>query len=338
MHGEVSAWGDVRAEGSTMGSLSSRQKLDLTGTTVHGEVSAWGDVSAIGATMRSLSSRASVVLSPFEGKASRVAESLKSWGNIKMEGGNVGTLYSRMGIVLKSVISGSIEAWQNVEAESCQRLGAIHSRNDVILRKCPAVESVDANNGVHLTASHVLGDVVTRKTARLVDSVIDKNLRCHSQDLSIVASHVDTLVVQSEGVVGGISIIASGDRAADGGDGWFSSFFSGSGGGGSASITFGNEIRGDSVSICNENISVTGSHIQLPRDCNPDTTFVNGRSLRSIQGRDAAEPERTAPLQVVTLRDSIVRRVVFEGGNGEVILEGDSRVKEPIEGGKIQEK
>lgn len=63
-------------------------------------------------------------------------------------------------------------------------------------------------------------------------------------------------------------------------------------------------------------------------------TFCNGVPLNQVNKSE--EKKDDEPLQVLELKSSTVKDLIFESGKGEVILTGDSKVTGNITGGKIR--
>jgi hypothetical protein len=83
----------------------------------------------------------------------------------------------------------------------------------------------------------------------------------------------------------------------------------------------------DLESFCS--IQISGFGVRITTD---DTHAVAQENLRSQQ---AASEDQTR--QILHLDSCQVENVIFESGNGEIVLTGNSKVTGTITGGKIRE-
>ncbi len=88
----------------------------------------------------------------------------------------------------------------------------------------------------------------------------------------------------------------------------------------------------------NISISMIGGNIMIGSGTNRNNVFIDGVPLSQLQANKSATTEKKeiGPKQVLELKNSTVKNVIFEGGNGEIILIGDS-IAPTITGGKIKE-
>ena len=159
--------------------------------------------------------------------------------------------------------------------------------------------------GVHIISTNMGGGDAT-----VENSKVGGTLTCASNHLVIEGSEIDTIDLRCSGGFGGISIRTGGISI-------------GSGNFGSSSVSIGNGFFGS--------ISIGGG-------TNPNNIFIDGVPLSQLQAKQpsSAGKKEAGPRQILELRNSKVKNVIFEGGNGEVVFSGNSSLTGSITGAKVR--
>jgi hypothetical protein len=198
----------------------------------------------------------------------------------------------------------SLHAGGYITANRCEVPGTVEAGGHVDLDDCSHIQSVSAGNYVSLRKTKVQGNVSAGSYADIRNSEIGGKLTCSSNYLIIQESKIfgtiDLGCISSG--LGGISISNR-----------------------NMNISFGNNISiGEGSSVKFGGITIAGVV----------TDGVPQSQLLSMQP-PSKESQEKAP-QILELRNCTVKNIIFRGGNGEVVLIGDSVILGIIIGGKIR--
>ncbi len=276
----------------------------LNGTTVTGKVDAGGSINAVGANVGKLDAGGSINLTETtcHGKvdAGGSINATNSQAKMLDAGGSV--------TVVGSKISHGLDAGGSVTANRCEQIGTVKAGGSANLDECPSVRSVSTGSHATIRDTTVLEDVSAGSDATIRNSKIGRTLSCSSNHLVIEGSEIDTIDLHS---AMGVSITSGGMSFGRGG------VFMG---GGSVVVSGGASVSMVSIGGRTTSVMIDG----VPLD-------------RILAARTSATASDAGEKQVIELRNSKVRNIIFEGGRGEVILSGESSVTGSIAGGKIKE-
>jgi hypothetical protein len=287
--------------------------VSLNGTTVNGNVNARGSIKATNAT----------VSNNIKAGGNATLSNTKCTGKVWV-GGSINTTDSTVDIlvaggnitVTNSKVTSAVTAGGNVTANGCEQLGKVTAGGSVTFQKCGAINTISAGGSVNLHSSKVLGNVSPGGRAIVVESKIKGVLTCSIEGLVVEKSIIGTIRIRSPhaglGNNRGVTLINM------------------SGGGSRVSINGMSVVSGN-----NGSYAVTGN--QSVGDLGGGSVIINGVPLSDLMKGGQAAPAKAQPRpkQILELRNSTVKNVIFEGGNGEVVLSGESELTGTVTGGSV---
>ncbi len=290
----------------TVSNINVSSSLRLNGTTVNGKVNAGGSITATNATVEKMNAGGSTTITDTTCRGTvNTGGSITSTHSIAealSAGGSV--------TVVSSKILNKVSAGGSVTANRCEQLGRVSAGGSVDISECPDVNSVSASNHVTLQQSKVQGDVSSGSEVTIANSMIGGTLSCCSNRLVIEESTIDTIDLRCSG---GMSIRSGG-------------------------ISFGGG-NFSNVVVSGGSFSMSGGRIMIGSGTDTSNVFINGVPLSQLQAQKSSgsEKKESGPKQVLELRNCTVKNIIFEGGNGEVILSGNSELAGSITGGKVKD-
>lgn len=301
----------------TVSEIDCSGSVRLNGTTVTGKVDAGGSITATNAHVGKIDAGGSLVANSTLCERGVVVGGSITANKILSEyleaGGSITVVDSKIFI--------KVESEGGITANRCDLLGFIKAGGFVSLDECPYVDSVSSNSDITIRQTSVRGNVFAGGDATIENARIAGTLTCSSNHLIIEGCEIDMIdlrcpcgvYIQGGGVFASRNIVVSNGSSIS-----IRGIFTGSNAGGANS----------SVSIENGNIVIGSDDL--------DNTFVNGIPLKQLNSKQGFLEKETRQSQIIELRNSTVKNVMFAGGNGDVVLSGTSKVTGRITGGKIR--
>jgi len=231
-----------------------------------------------------------------------VAGTIDATASIEFEDSTAARLRASDNITLiSSTVFSMVKADGMIMANRCAQLRQIRAGEFADINACSLIGSVSAKNHVTLRASVVAENVFTGSQATVINSTINGKFTCLSEHMTIEGSTINTIELKCANI---ISVLNT------------------------ESGLPGILVRGGSViginyeSATSEGVTINGI---------PLSECIKASTTR----RD--DLERTERIkQILELKSCVVRDVIFEGGDGEVILSGGSVLHGSVTGGIVR--
>lgn len=338
--GKISYKGNVFLNGTTADEVRSKQSVTAENATI-GTITAKGEILAIQC----------LKLGTLTAKGPITTDGCKSIGFISSKD------YVS---VVESTVSEACRAKKELIVSKCPQSGTLASKTAIKVSDCQNVASILSKGTLELDRSTVIGDVSTSSTTTIEGSNIYGTLSCKSHDLAAKTSEFNKIIftppaksskgpmrttktyIDKKGNPYEVTTFASPFSVPDGKVHIRSDFIDERG------YIEGKPLYIDGKTLPQWKELIASGHVsKLTSDLSPilkldnDRTTItsqsnpNGILIDQVPWKTWLSKPQIGGTETITLIDCIVQEMIFEGGNGEVTLVGNSRVDKLI-GGKIK--
>lgn len=309
----VETEGDVIATGATIGrGINSQGKIILTYATVLGEVNATGNITANNSIVDTLSTFGKITIEDSKTK-NMFAETI-----IARKCKQLGGIIATSSINLEECSDENSKKFDicssgTITAKKCKHLGPLRTEGLMYLEDCSNISSVTSDTDITLKQSQIVGNVSALGAATIISSKIGGQLTCLSKHLVVENSQIDIINLKFDSS-GGFVIRQKKESNSD-----------------LKPTDNGNITFFDFSSFTMQGVSIGPMQEGSPQ------VVLGGPPQRGDEKKNEASANKSIKeiRHILELNNSTVRRVIFEGGNGVVVLVGEKSKVGHITGGKI---
>lgn len=202
--------------------------------------------------------------------------------------------------LVNCTIENKLTAKGSITVNGSTQLGKIKASGSVALNTCSNVQSVTCNH-VSLINSTIHGDVTAKNVSTIENTLIFGKLTCSSKNLHLKKSSIETIVVHC---FEGLKFNSESCRIS---------------------------IEKKDLIFKGFSLAAETHNVLVDVFASPEQIFINGIPLNLVLSETTDKKKE----QTITLEDSNVKQIIFEGCNGQVVLKGERSSFESITGNQV---